>query len=97
MEVNGETIDLNSMILHVSDGLDAAEQMANADTLAKLINENMWYIPLNMELSVQPMNTTYISGLPDQSDPIWQNPSGVDIGTIWLVLNGTLAPTEAAQ
>lgn len=97
LEVNGETLDLNSMILHVSDGLDAAAQMANADTLAQIINENMWYIPLNMELSVQPMNTTYIDGLPDQSDPIWANPSGVDIGTIWLILSGTLSPTAAAQ
>ena len=85
------------LILHVSDGLDAAAQMANADTLAQIINENMWYIPLNMELSVQPMNTTYIDGLPDQSDPIWANPSGVDIGTIWLILSGTLSPTAAAQ
>lgn len=97
MDINGETVDLNSQILSVSSGLDAAALQANADTLAQIINEQMYYIPLNEMLSVEPFNTTYIDGVPAQTDPIFLNPSGVDHAIIKLILDGTLSPTDAAQ
>ena len=97
MDINGETVDLNSMILTVNNGLDTAAQIAAADALATIINEQMYYISLNEMLSVEPMNTTYIDGVPDQSDPIFANPTGVDHPIIWLILDGTLGPTAAAQ
>jgi peptide/nickel transport system substrate-binding protein len=96
MEIDGETVDLNSMILNVSSGLDAAEQQARADELARIINENLWYIPLNEMLSVEPLNTTYIGGAPANGDPIYANPS-TDHYIIWLILNGVLFPTDAAM
>lgn len=96
MDINGEMVDLNSLILNVSGGLDTAAQTERADALAQILNEQMYYIPLNEMLSVEPLNTTYIGGAPAQGDPIYANPSN-DHFIIWLILNGTLFPTDAAQ
>jgi peptide/nickel transport system substrate-binding protein len=90
-DYNGETIDLNDLILNVSGGLDTAAQQERADYLATLLNEQMLYIPLNEMLSVEPLNETSIAGAPADGDPIYSNPSN-DHFIIYLILNGTLSP-----
>lgn len=91
IEYNGETVNLNDLILNVSGGLDTAAQQERADYIAKLLNDGMYYIPLNEMLSVEPLSETSISGAPADGDPIYANPSN-DHFIIWLILNGTLGP-----
>ncbi len=91
IEYNGETVNLNDLILNVSGGLDTAAQQERADYIAKLLNDGMYYIPLNEMLSVEPLNEASISGAPADGDPIYANPSN-DHFIVWLILNGTLGP-----
>jgi peptide/nickel transport system substrate-binding protein len=90
-DYNGETVDLNDLILNVSGGLDTAAQQERADYLATLLNEQVLFIPLNEMLSVEPLNEESISGAPADGDPIYANPAS-DHFIIWLILNGTLGP-----
>ena len=92
-EFEGETYDLNTLILNVSSGLDAAAQQENADFLARVINAELPFIPLNEMLSVEPLNEASIAGAPADGDPIYANPSS-DHFIILLILNGTLSPAS---
>jgi peptide/nickel transport system substrate-binding protein len=91
LDVGGETVDLNALILNVSGGLDTAAQQERADEIAQILNEGMYYIPLNEMLSIEPLNEASIGGAPADGDPIYQNPSN-DHFIIYLILNGTLFP-----
>lgn len=90
-EFNGETIDLDSLILNVSSGLDVEAARERADFLAQVVNTDLPFIPLNEMLSVEPFNENSIAGAPADGDPIYANPAS-DHFTIWLILNGTLGP-----
>jgi len=90
-EYNGAEVDLNALILDVSNGLDPATLMAKADNVAQILNDNVLYIPLNEMLSVEPINEASIGGAPADGDPIYANPSN-DHFLIYLILNGTLFP-----
>ncbi len=90
-EYNGEMVNLDQMIKDVSTGLDLEAQKVRAGKVATIINDLMPFIPLNIILSVEPMNEAIIAGVPADGDPIWLNPSGVDHPIIWLILQGTLS------
>jgi peptide/nickel transport system substrate-binding protein len=87
----GEIIDLNELILNVSSGLDPEVLKAKADQVAKILNDEMLYLPLNEMLSIEPLNEASIGGAPADGDPIYLNPSS-DHFIIYLILNGTLFP-----
>lgn len=82
--------NLNDAIVNVNAGLDAEAQKEAAGAISLLMNENVFYIPLNEMLSVEPLNEAAIAGAPADGDPIYQNPSN-DHFIIWLILNGTLS------
>lgn len=90
-EYNGEMVNLDTMIKEASGGLDLEAQRVRAGAVATIINDLMPFIPLNIMLSVEPMNEAAIAGVPAEGDPIWLNPSGTDHPIIWLVLQGTLS------
>jgi peptide/nickel transport system substrate-binding protein len=87
-------IDLRSMIVASSAGLDIEAQKEAIGDVALLINQTMPYIPLNVIISAEPWNSSLISGLPEAGDPILQNPTGSDHFIILYLLNGTLAPAQ---
>lgn len=93
-EYNGEQVNLQEMINNASTGLDLEAQRERAGDVATIINDLMPFIPLNIILSVEPMNEAAIAGLPEDGDPIWLNPSGVDHPIIWLILQGTLSDAQ---
>lgn len=96
-EWNGAMIDLNAMINEASNGLDIQVQKDRASEIALILNELMPFIPLNIILSVEPLNENLIVGLSDD-DPILANPSGSgDHFAILYVLNGTLEPGPGAK
>jgi hypothetical protein len=78
------------MIKDVSGGLDLEAQKVRAGEVATIINTLMPFIPLNVIVSVEPMNENSIAGIPASDDPIWDNPSGADHPIIKLILEGTL-------
>jgi len=90
-EYDGEMINLDTMIKEASGGLDVEAQRVRAGKIATIINDLMPFIPLNIMLSVEPMNEAAIAGVPADGDPIWLNPSGTDHPIIWLILQGTLS------
>ena len=92
-EYNGEQIDLNELILNVSAGLDPAQLKAQADKVSKILNDEMFFIPLNEELSVEPVNEDFIGGVPADGDPIFANPAN-EAWVSYLLLNGTLYPVN---
>jgi len=97
-EWEGELINLDTMIDEVSNGLDAEEQRRRADKVAKIINELLPFIPLNVELSIEPLNEDLIAGAPPDGDPILQNPAGGgDHWMIWYILNGLVEPTDITR
>jgi len=89
--VNGQT--LNDAIVNVNAGLDVEAHKARAGAISLLINEEVFFIPLNEMLSVEPLNEASIGGAPGDEDPIYQNPSN-DHFLIWLILNGTFFPAS---
>ena len=95
-EWNGEQVDLDSMITNASSSLDDSVRMERAGKIALIINDEMPFIPLNIEQSVEPFNETYIAGAPADDDPILKNPSGSDHWIIPWILEGKLSPTAAA-
>jgi peptide/nickel transport system substrate-binding protein len=96
-EWNGETIDLNDLITHSSDGLDPAVQMERAGEVALILNDLMPFIPLNVERSVEPLNEDLIAGYPTD-DAAWAgNPTGSDHPIIYYVLTGVLSPGPNAM
>ncbi|MBK8023189.1 MAG: hypothetical protein IPK19_17625 [Chloroflexi bacterium] len=93
-EYDGEMINLQELILNSSSTLDTDELLARADFVAKVINDTMFYVPLNEMLSVMPLNESLIAGAPADGDPIYANPasSGGDLFIVPLFLDGTLRP-----
>ncbi len=91
---NGETVDLDAMIDGINVGLDLEEQKVRAGEVALIINQTMPFIPLNVILSAEPFNTSLVSGLPAEGDPILLNPTGRDHFIKYYLLNGTLAPAS---
>ena len=96
VEVDGETVDLDAMINAVNNGLDGQVQRERAGEVALIVNDQMFYVPLNEMLSAEPFNTDLISGIPADGDPILSNPTGSDHFIILYILNGTLGPAGAA-
>ncbi|MBC8100688.1 MAG: hypothetical protein H7Y11_14705 [Armatimonadetes bacterium] len=94
VEFNGETYNLNDLIVNVNNGLDVEVHKTNAALIAQILNDGVYYIPLNEMLSVEPLNELSISGAPADGDPIYLNPSN-DHFIVLLILNGTLFPTGA--
>jgi len=92
IEYDGQTYNLDDMILNVSNGLDTVEQHERADLIARILNDGMFFIPLNEMLSVEPMNENSIGGVPADDDPIYKNPTGSDHPMIYLIFNGILYP-----
>lgn len=90
-EYDGEMINLDQMIKDVSGGLDTDAQKQRAGKVARIINDLMPYIPLNVIVSTEPWNESIIAGAPEEGDPLLQNPS-TDHFVIKLLLDGTLAP-----
>jgi len=97
MQMDGDTINLDEMINSVNDGLDTDVHRQRAGEVARFVNREMLYVPLNEMLSAEPFNTDFITGLPAEDDPILLNPTGSDHFIILYILNGTLGPTEAAM
>jgi len=95
-EWNGEQVDLDKMINEASSSLDDSVRMERAGKVALIINDEMPFIALNIEQSVEPFNETYIAGAPADDDPILKNPSGSDHWIIPWILEGKLSPTAAA-
>jgi peptide/nickel transport system substrate-binding protein len=96
VEYDGETYNLDELINNVNNGLDADVHKERAGLVARIINDEMPYVPLNIMLSAEPFNTNLIAGQPTDDDPILQNPTGSDHFIILYILNGQLSPTEAA-
>jgi peptide/nickel transport system substrate-binding protein len=97
-EWEGQQINLNDLINNVSTGLDVEAQRERADYVAKIINEELPFIPLNVEYSVEPINETLVTGAPPDGDPILQNPSsGGDHFSVWYLLNGLMGPTDITR
>ena len=97
-EWNGDQVNLDTMIDEVSNGLDVEAQRAKADEVALIINDMLPFIPLNVELSVEPLNETLVAGAPAEGDPIFQNPAGGgDHWLVWSILHGTVGPTELTE
>ncbi len=92
-EYNGEQINLNDLITASSAGLDLEAQRAVAGQIAKIYNDLMIYIPLNVLVSIEPWNESLIAGAPEDGDPILQNPS-TDHFVLWYLLNGMLSPAS---
>lgn len=90
IEFEGQTYNLDELIVNVSSGLDTAAQRERADLVARILNDGAFFIPLNEMLSVEPMNEASIGGIPADGDPIYSNPTGSDHPIILLILNGTL-------
>ncbi|MCB9453722.1 MAG: hypothetical protein H6672_20015 [Anaerolineaceae bacterium] len=93
MQYNGQDIDLNDLILNVSAGLDNAQLQAQADYVSSIINDEMFFIPLNEELSVEPVNENLIGGVPAAGDPIFDNPAN-ETWVTYLLLTGVLHPAN---
>jgi peptide/nickel transport system substrate-binding protein len=92
-EWQGEQINLDEMINNTSAGLDLEAQKELSGEVALIINELMPYIPLNMLVSVEPLNEDLVSGAPPDDDPIMANPSGSgDHFIIYYILTGVLGP-----
>ncbi len=91
-EWNGEMVNLDQMIKDTSAGLDTEKQKQISGEVALIINQLMPFIPLNMELSVEPLNESLVAGAPPDGDPIYQNPSGSDHWIIYDILTGVLSP-----
>ncbi|MFW5708860.1 MAG: ABC transporter substrate-binding protein [Chloroflexota bacterium] len=91
---NGEMVNLDEMINAINVGLDAEAQAERAGEVALIINQTMPYIPLNVILSAEPFNTSLISGLPAEDDPLLLNPTGRDHFIKWYIWNGVLGPVS---
>lgn len=94
VEHDGESYNLDELISGVNAGLDGEAHRERAGLVAQILNENMFYVPLNIILSAEPFNTEFISGLPEAGDPILLNPTGSDHFMILYLLEGRLSPTE---
>jgi hypothetical protein len=94
---NGEEYNLDQLITNINNGLDAEVHRERADLVAQIINDEMFFIPLNVILSAEPFNTEYIDGVPSADDPLLQNPTGTDHFIKWYILHGQLGPTAAAM
>ena len=60
-------------------------QKVRAGAVAKIINDLMPFIPLNVIVSTEPWNESILAGAPEEGDPLLQNPSTdhfVILGTI---------------
>jgi peptide/nickel transport system substrate-binding protein len=91
---NGETVNLEEMILGINVGLDTEAQQQRAGEVALIVNQTMPYIPLNVILSAEPFNTSLIAGLPAADDPLLLNPTGTDHFIKWYIWTGVLSPAE---
>ena len=93
---DGTIVNLDEMINNVNNGLDTEAHRVAAGEVALILNQQMFFVPLNEMLSAEPFNTELISGLPADDDPILSNPAGSDHFVILYLLNGTLAPAGSA-
>jgi peptide/nickel transport system substrate-binding protein len=89
---NGGTVNLDDMIIHVNDGIDLETHRQNAGEIALIINQTMPFIPLNIMQSAEPFNTSFLSGLPEDGDPILLNPAGADHFMKLYILTGMVGP-----
>lgn len=96
VEYEGESYNLDELINNVNNGLDTSVHAERASLVAQILNDQMYYIPLNIILSAEPFNTELIDGLPADDDPILLNPTGSDHFIILYILNGNLSPAGAA-
>ncbi|MBZ0305344.1 MAG: hypothetical protein K8I82_04675, partial [Anaerolineae bacterium] len=92
-EYNGEQVNLEELITASSAGLDLEAQKAVTGQIARMVNDLMIYVPLNVLISIEPWNEALLAGAPEDGDPILQNPA-TDHFVIWYLLNGMLSPAS---
>lgn len=91
---NGEVVNLEEMIVNVNQGIDLEVHRQRSDEIAMIINQTMPFIPLNIIQSAEPFNTSLLSGLPEDGDPILLNPGGGDHFMKLYILTGVVGPAD---
>jgi peptide/nickel transport system substrate-binding protein len=91
---NGGTVNLEDMIVNVNVGIDAEVHRQKASEIALIINQTMPFIGLNIMESADPYNTSLLSGLPEDGDPILLNPAGTDHFMKLYLLKGIVGPAQ---
>ena len=94
IEVDGETVNLDELISNVNATLDPEVARERADQVALIINDQMPFIPLNVILSAEPLNTDLIAGFEDLDPALLVNPTGGDHFLKWGIWTGVLKPVS---
>jgi len=91
---DGGTVNLEEMIVNVNQGIDPEVHRERSSEVAMIINATMPFIPLNIMESSEPVNTSMLSGLPEEGDPILLNPGGNDHWMKYYILTGVVGPAQ---
>jgi peptide/nickel transport system substrate-binding protein len=89
---NGETIDLEEIVVQSAEGLDLEAQKENVAIAADVFNELLPIIPLWERYGNSPLQGTRLADAPADDDPIWKNALYGDNPIVVMMLDGRLTP-----
>jgi len=92
--IGGKDYDFTALVSAAGAGTDPTPQKDAVKTLATVFNSQLFMIPLIERFYNCPLNTTNLSGLPPDSDPLWGNVSGSDNAIVVLLMEGTIGPKK---
>ena len=90
--LDGETIDLEQIIVQSAEGLDLDAQKDKVATAATVFNKLLPIVPLWERYGNSPLQSTRLAPAPDDSDPIWKNTLYGDNPIVVMMLDGRLKP-----
>jgi peptide/nickel transport system substrate-binding protein len=91
-EYNGETIDLEELIVGSAVGLDVEEQKAKVAKVAEIFNDLLPVVPIFERYGNNPALETRVTGYLPDGDPIYKNAVYGDNFVVLMIQDGTLKP-----
>ena len=92
---DGETVNIEQMIIDCPEGLDTEAQKGRVLELAQIFNEELPKVPLWERYGNNPIQDgLHTAGWPPDDDPLFKNSPYSDSFVVIWILDGTIGPIE---
>ncbi len=93
-KIGGKDVDFDKLVADMSTGVDPKDTMTAVTAAAVAFNTDLPIVPLIERYYNSPLNDAHLSGLPADSDKLYQNAQGSDSFVVIWLIDGTIGPKK---
>ncbi len=93
-KIGGKDIDFEALVADMSKGATPKDTMEAVTAATVAFNTDLPVVPLIERFYNSPLGSQHISGLPPESDKLYQNAQGSDSFVVIWLIDGTIGPKK---